>query len=58
MPLCISLTNGRASMFRNSPFPWVLPAVGLFALAPNPATLVLVVFIFLHYVMGVLRNGR
>ncbi|WP_414540163.1 hypothetical protein [Stenotrophomonas forensis] len=45
-------------MFRNSPFPWVLPAIGLFAVVPNPATLVLVVFAFLHYVMGVLRNGR
>jgi len=45
-------------MFRNSPFPWVLPAAGLFALVPNPATFVLVVFGFLHYVMGSMRNGR
>lgn len=45
-------------MFRDSPFPWVLPALGLFALVPNTATLVLVVFGFLHYVMGGIRNGR
>lgn len=45
-------------MFRNSPFPWVLPAIGFFAAFPNPATLVLVVFAFLHYVMGAMRNGR
>lgn len=45
-------------MLRNSRFPWVLPAIGLFAVVPNPATLVLVVFAFLHYVMGVMRSGR
>ncbi|WP_277380667.1 hypothetical protein [Stenotrophomonas maltophilia] len=45
-------------MFRNSPFPWVLLAIGIFAAVPNPVTLVLVVFGFLHYVMGSMRNGR
>ena len=45
-------------MFHNSPFPWVLPAAGLFAPVPNPATLVLAAFAFPHYVTRVLRNGR
>jgi hypothetical protein len=45
-------------MFRDRPFPWVLPAVGLFAIAPHPASFVLVVFGFIHWLRAELRNGR
>lgn len=46
-------------MFCNNPFPWVLPAISLFAVVPNTAALARVVFAFLRiggFVRGSPRN--
>lgn len=45
-------------MFRDSPFPWFLPAIGIFAIVPSAATLVMVVAAVLYCLMGALRDGR
>ncbi|HFF6218585.1 TPA: hypothetical protein ACGCHS_004189 [Stenotrophomonas maltophilia] len=38
-------------MFRNGPFPWFLPAIGIYAIAPGAPSLVLVVAAFLYFLM-------
>lgn len=36
-------------MFRNGPFPWFLPAIGIYAIVPGLHSLVLVVVAFLYF---------
>lgn len=43
-------------MFRNGPFPWFLPAIGIYAIAPSFHALVLVLASFVYFFVG-RRNG-